>query len=251
MEDKEYIQYANNIVNEGNKRGILLRLLGSVAFSIHCPMYGKFQEKAQRNFTDLDFAAYISHSKTIRNILETMGFVENRETAFAYAQSRLVYNHPNTGLHIDVFIDKLDFCHQIPWAGRLEVDNPTIPLAELFLEKMQIVHLNEKDVVDTIMLIREHSIGDGDLEIINADLISTMCAKDWGLWRTVTMNLMKVDENLYGYHWLSHEDQEIVHSRIVEIQRIINASPKSLKWTMRNKIGDKVKWYHDIGEAIE
>src|SRR4030065_1536404 len=163
MEDKEYIQYANEIVDEGNNRGILLRLLGSVAFSIHCPMYSKFQEKAQRNFTDLDFAAYISHSRPIRNILEAKGFIEDRETAFAYARSRLIYAHPNTGLHIDVFIDKLDFCHQIPWAGRLEVDNPTIPLAELFLEKMQIVHLNEKDVVDTIMLIREHSIGDGDL----------------------------------------------------------------------------------------
>ena len=70
MEDKEYIQYANDIVDEGNKRGILLRLLGSVAFFMHCPMYGKFQEKAHRNFTDLDFAAYISQSRPIRNILE-------------------------------------------------------------------------------------------------------------------------------------------------------------------------------------
>ncbi len=251
MDDKEFIRYANDIVNEGNKRGVVLRLLGSVAFFIHCPSFGHFQAKANRNFTDLDFAAYISHSKTIQNILETKGFVENRETAFAYARSRLIYNHPNTGLHIDVFIDKLDFCHQIHWIGRLEVDNPTIPIAELFLEKMQIVRLNEKDVVDTIMLVREHSTGDGDQELINADLISTMCAKDWGLWRTVTMNLKKVDEKLYGYHWLSLEDQEVVHSRISEIQRIINASPKSLKWMMRNKIGDKVKWYNDIGEAIE
>jgi hypothetical protein len=251
MDDKEFIKYANDIVNEGNKRGVLLRLLGSVAFSIHCPVYGYLQEKAHRNFTDLDFAAYYPHIKNIRNILEKMGFEEDREVAVVYARTRLIYNHPNSGLHIDVFIDKLDFCHQIPWAGRLEVDNPTIPLAELLLEKMQIVKLNEKDVIDTIMLIREHSIGNSDLEIINIELISTMCSKDWGLWRTITMNLNKVGENLTGYDWLSAEDRDIVHSRITEVLKLIDAAPKSLKWNVRSKIGDKVKWYNDSSEAID
>jgi hypothetical protein len=251
MDDKEFIKYANDIVNEGNKRGVLLRLLGSVAFSIHCPVYGYLQEKAHRNFTDLDFAAYYPHIKNIRIILEKMGFEEDREVAVVYARTRLIYNHPNSGLHIDVFIDKLDFCHQIPWAGRLEVDNPTIPLAELLLEKMQIVKLNEKDVIDTIMLICEHSIGNSDLEIINIELISTMCSKDWGLWRTITMNLNKVDENLTGYDWLSAEDRDIVHSRITEVLKLIDAAPKSLKWNVRSKIGDKVKWYNDSSEAID
>jgi hypothetical protein len=251
MDDKEFIHYANNIVNEGNKRGALLRLLGSVAFYIHCPAHGYLQEKAHRNFTDLDFAAYYPHTKVIRNILETMGFEEDREVAVVYARSRLIYNHPSTGLHIDVFIDRLDFCHQIPWAGRLEIDDPTIPLAELLLEKMQIVKLNEKDVIDTIMLFREHSIGNDDKEIINADMIAAMCSKDWGLWRTITMNLKKVDENLQSFDWLIPEDREVVHSRIGEVQRMIDAAPKSIKWNMRSKVGDKVKWYNDSSEAIE
>ena len=168
-----------------------------------------------------------------------------------YARSRLIYNHPSTGLHVDVFIDKLDFCHQIPWAGRLEIDDPTIPLAELLLEKMQIIKLNEKDVIDTIMLIREHSIGNNDNEIINADLVAAMCSKDWGLWRTITMNLKKVDENLHGYDWLIPEDREVVHSRIGEVQKIIEGTPKSIKWNMRSKVGDKVKWYNDSSDDIE
>jgi len=251
MDDKDFIQYANAIVREGNERGVLPRLLGSVAFFIHCPVYGYFQEKAHRNFTDLDFAAYYPHTKKIRNILEAMGFEEDREVAVVYARTRLIYNHPSTGVHVDVFIDKLDFCHQIPWAGRLEIDDPTIPLAELLLEKMQIVKLNEKDIIDTIMLIREHSIGNSDQEIINTKLISTMCSKDWGLWRTISMNFKKVDENLAGYDWLTPEDREVVHSRIIEVQRIIDAAPKSLKWNMRSKVGDKVKWYNDSSEAIE
>jgi hypothetical protein len=162
-----------------------------------------------------------------------------------------VYNHLTSGLHVDVFIDKLDFCHQIPWAGRLEIDKPTIPLAELLLEKMQIVKLNEKDVIDTIMLVREHPIGNNDKEIINAELISTMCSKDWGLWRTITMNLKKVDDNLSRYDWITPEDREIVHARLNEIEEKIEDTPQTLKWNMRSKIGDKVKWYNDSSESIE
>jgi hypothetical protein len=251
MDDNEFIQYANSIVNKANEHGVLLRLLGSVAFFIHCPAFGYLQEKAHRNFTDLDFAAYYLHTNKIRSILESLGFEEDREVAFAYARTRLVYNHPTSGLHVDVFIDKLDFCHQIPWAGRLEIDNPTIPLAELLLEKMQIVKLNEKDVIDTIMLLREHSIGNSDKEIINAELISKMCSKDWGFWRTITMNLKKVDSNLSGYDWLTPDDREIVHARLNEIKNKIEDTPKTLKWNMRSKIGDKVKWYNDSSEAIE
>ena len=251
MDDIEFIQYAHKIVEEAEKQGALLRLLGSVAFSIHCPEYGNFQGKAQRHFTDLDFAAYFTDNQRIRKILEIMGFEEDRETAVVYARSRLVYNHPNTGLHIDVFFDKLDFCHPIPWASRLEADSPTIPLAELILEKMQIIQLNEKDVIDTIMLLREHAIGDKDKETINAIQISSMCSKDWGLWRTVTMNLHKVVGISGEFPWLIPEDREVVQSRINQLIGLINSAPKSLKWTVRSKIGDKVKWYNDISEIMQ
>ncbi|MBF8285613.1 MAG: putative succinate dehydrogenase/fumarate reductase related rane subunit [Anaerolineales bacterium] len=40
----------------------------------------------------------------------------------------------------------------VKFQNRLHVDSPTIPLAELALEKLQIVHLNEKDVKDMLML---------------------------------------------------------------------------------------------------
>jgi hypothetical protein len=55
-----------------------------------------------------------------------------------------------------VFYEKLAFSHVINWSGRLEADKPSIPLAEMLLEKMQIVKINEKDVIDTIMLLLEH-----------------------------------------------------------------------------------------------
>jgi hypothetical protein len=251
MDDQEFINYADNIVAEAQKQGATIRLLGAVAFNIHCPQYGYFQHEAKRHFTDLDFAAYFSDSEAIRNTFSALGFEEDREVAVVFARQRLIYHVPETPLHIDVFFDKLDFCHPIPWTGRLEVDKPTIPLAELLLEKMQIVQINPKDIIDTIMLLREHPLGSSDAETINANRIAAMCGRDWGLWRTVTMNLQKTIDISEGYNWLASENRAVVVERINQLLKLIYTQPKTTSWNIRSKIGDRVKWYKEVHEVIQ
>ena len=46
----------------------------------------------------------------------------------------------------------------------------TIPLAELFLTKAQIVQMNRKDVLDLLALLLDHEVGPGDAETINSDV---------------------------------------------------------------------------------
>jgi hypothetical protein len=249
MEQQEFIDYAYKIVEEAKQRGATLRLLGAVAFHIRCPKYKDYQAKANRLFTDLDFAAYFKHNEAIRDLFEHLGFEEDREVAIVYARQRLVFNDRKSTLHFDVFFDKLDFCHTIPWNGRLEVDSLTIPLAELLLEKMQIFTLNEKDVIDTLMLLREHPIDQGDSEKINAGRIARLCGKDWGLWRTVTMNLRKVSNLSEKYKWLPKDDRSVIQDRIIKLLAAIDQEPKSTAWKARNIIGDRVQWYKDVSEV--
>ncbi len=92
--------------------------------------------------------------------MASLGYTDNREVFIVSEGERSIFDKPEAGLHVDVFYEKLDFCHAIYWKDRLETDSPTIPLAELLLEKMQIVQINEKDVIDTIMLLLEHPLGD-------------------------------------------------------------------------------------------
>lgn len=251
MDDQEYLTYASKIVKEAQKRGARLRLLGSVAFNIHCPTYGHFQEKAGRHFTDLDFAAYFSDSQSICQTLEAMNFYEDREVATTFARSRLIYHLENSGLYVDVFFDKLDFCHPIYWKGLLELDSPTLPLAELLLEKMQIVQINEKDIIDTVMLLREHPLGDHDRETINVLRILNILANDWGFWRTVTMNLSKVIDISKQYTWLDDADHQVVTKRVEKLLKMIDDQPKSIRWKLRDKIGDRVRWYNEIPEVAQ
>jgi hypothetical protein len=125
-----------------------------------------------------------------------------------------------------------------------------MPLAELLLEKMQIVRINEKDIIDTIMLLREHEIGDRDDETIHAGVISRLLGSDWGFWRTVTGNLVTVQEMMDTYPQLAESDRQVVLDRIAALRGRIDAQPKSQRWKMRATIGERVKWYKDVEELM-
>jgi hypothetical protein len=237
------------IITASDEAGILLRVIGSLAFQMHCPQFGYLQAAMGRAYTDIDFAAYSKQTKQIQAMMAGLGYVENREVFISSEGERAIYDKADIGLHVDVFYEKLDFCHAIHWAGRLEVDSPTIPLTELLLEKMQIVQINEKDVIDTIMLLLEHPLGDEDQETINIKLAATLCANDWGLWRTTTMNLGKVKQLAQGYSQLTPEQKANVVSQVDKALARLNNEPKSLAWRMRDRVGDRVKWYKDVDEV--
>ena len=237
------------IIKVSDDTNILLRVIGSLAFQLHCPQFGYLQAAMGRAYTDIDFAAYSRQNKQITEMMTRMEYVENREVYIASEGERAIFDKPGTGLHVDIFYEKLDFCHAIYWKDRLEVDSPTIPLTELLLEKMQIVQINEKDIIDTIMLLLEHTLGDTDKETINIKLAAQLCANEWGLWRTTTMNLEKVKQLAGHYTQLTPEQKSKVVSQVDEIIARLNSEPKPLAWRIRDRVGDRVKWYKDVDEV--
>lgn len=253
QDDTERLKFENEvkrIVEAGNAAGLTLRLLGSLAFHQHCPRYGHLQARMGRAYTDIDFAGYARQAAQIRKWMPAaLGYKEDAEVFVHSEGARMLFEHPTSGLQVDIFVDKLDFCHTILWNGRLEKDNPTIPLAEMVLEKLQIVKINEKDIVDMIMLLLEHPWGGHDHETINLPYITKICAGDWGFWRTVTMNLDKVKRLAQSYATLADDEKAQVASQVDGALQAISAAPKSFGWKLRDKIGDKVKWYKDVAEV--
>ncbi len=227
---------------------MVMRLIGALAFRTHCPQFGYIQDKLGREFTDFDFASYPRFFKDIIRVLTELGYQEDKQVTQLFGDKRMIFHDPAFGRHIDVFFNTLEFCHLISFVGRLEVEQYTLPLAELLLEKMQIVQINEKDVIDSIMLLREHPLGDTDLETINASLITQILSNDWGFWRTVTGNLKLLDEKLGQYVSLTDQDRAVVHERIGDLLQRIDTSPKSLRWKARSKIGERMKWYKVVEE---
>ena len=248
-ERERFEKELKRIIQASNEAGVMMRVIGSLAFQMHCSKYGFLQAAMGRAYTDIDFAAYKKQTREVKALMSGLGYAENREVAIVSEGDRAIFENPGSSLHVDVFFDKLDFSHIVSWTSRLEVDGPTIPLAELLLEKMQIFQINEKDIIDTIMLLLEHPLGNSDQEIINIDRVAQLLSKDWGLWRTTTMNLVKVKQMADHYSQLSAEQKQQVETRVDQALARIEKEPKSTAWRLRDPVGDRVKWYKDVDEV--
>jgi hypothetical protein len=139
-------------------------------------------------------------------------------------------------------------CHRIPLSERLELEASTVPLAELLLTKLQIIELNEKDVRDTVLLLHGHPVEEHDEDAVNGARIASLCAADWGLWRTITANLEHCRDRVDDYELLSPEREQIA-ARFNQILDRVEAEPKSRGWKLRAKVGERKRWY-DLPEEV-
>ncbi len=248
VENEHFVAEALRIVDEAESEGIKLRILGSLAYRIHCPVNLDLFAKMERALTDIDFAAEKRQSKQIKQFLARTGYVEDQRMTVSSEGSRYYFEHPDTGLGVDVFMNELYFCHRIPFDGRLDLDRPTISTADLLLEKMQIVELNLKDITDTMVLLLEHPIGNGSdgPESIDGAYIAELLRDDWGFYYTVTTNLDKVGRFLADNAAIDEPQEKVIRDRLEHVRGLIEDAPKSRRWRIRSKVGAKKQWYQDV-----
>jgi hypothetical protein len=249
----DFVGEAIRIVEKARENELTLRVLGATAFRIHCPDYVHVHISMGRVVTDIDFAAYSKEGERIEKFLAKDHFQSERHQASltpGLFVGRHIYENPETGLHVDIFEDELNMCHVVNFRNRLDLDYPTITLADLALEKLQIVTLNEKDVRDMLMLFAAHPVGDTEKETINGKYIADIMSKDWGFYYTTTLNLGKIRKGMDRYKDLfSAQDNQNIQERITKLEQTIESAPKSLKWKARAAIGPRVQWYNDVEEV--
>jgi hypothetical protein len=247
----EYVDRALDLVTKARERGIELRILGSLAYRLHCPANLALFEQMERDLTDIDVAARGEQRKEIREFLGELGWVANQDMMVSAEGTRYLFTEPATGTVVDVFFDELYFCHPIPLRDRLHLDYPTITPTDLLLEKMQIVEINPKDVKDSLVLLLEHPISSNGKDAIDARYMAEVLASDWGFYYTATRNLERLRHNVADYGAFDPEQGEIVNRRIEELETAIEEEPKTSKWKLRARIGPRVKWYQEVQEKSE
>jgi hypothetical protein len=250
----DFIVEAKKIIEGAHGAGITLRLLGATAFRIHCPGYEDVHKAMGRELSDIDFVAYSKEERRLEQYFSNDLHLEMERQQAALTPGlyvgRHIYVYKETGMHVDVFIDKLDMCHVVDFRNRLHADSPTIPLAELVLEKMQIVTLNEKDVKDMLMLLAVHDVGQDDNDKINGKYIADLLSRDWGFYYTTSLNLEKVRKGIERYkNVLRPGDADRIDKHITKLSQMIEGAPKSVKWKARAAIGTRVQWYNDVEEV--
>jgi hypothetical protein len=250
ISDEQFTEEGLRIIKEAQSRGLTLRLLGSVAIRLRSGGPEGLYQAADRPLTDLDFMSYRSCNADMPKFFEAMGYEPDRAVLRHFGHHRQVFwSRALPGLHCDVFFDKLSFCHDIDFQGRLDADSVTIRPTDMLLEKMQIVEINEKDLKDTAILLREHPVKSDDLDAIDGQYIAELLCRDWGFWYTLTTNLKKVDQYAASFDALPPQDREVVSHRVGELLRLIDEKPKTTGWKVRAKVGTRKQWYRKVEEV--
>jgi hypothetical protein len=225
--------------------GTPLRLLGGAAVALAAPD----GVLLPRVYKDIDFVTGAGCAPEAVRAFDELGYVGDQRFNGLNGHRRLLFFDTANGRQVDVFVAKFEMCHVIPLAKRLALNTLTIPLADLLLTKLQIFALNEKDRRDIVNLMHAHPLGEADDEgMINAGYVAALLAGDWGLWRTVMLNIERVHTGVADYG-LEPEQAQIVQARLDELRGRIDAEPKSAKWKVRARVGDRVKWYDEPEEV--
>jgi hypothetical protein len=232
-----------DVVGEGRRlldaaraQSIPLRLLGGVAIRLRS---SGLPEALEREYKDLDLATTSRGRGVVSDLLKSAGYEPHVAFNAMNSKERMLFFDNAHARQVDVFVGSFRMCHEIPLEQRLEVDETSVPLAELLLTKLQIIELNEKDVRDTVAMLLEHPLGESDGMTVNAPQVARLCGEDWGLWRTITANLDAVRRQASRYD----VDHAAVEQRLAELLERIEAEPKSRGWRLRAKIGERKRWY--------
>lgn len=243
---EDIIAEATRLLEAAVAAEVPVRLVGGLAVRLHVGA----EPIITRVYKDIDLVTLKGRSKQVSEFMAGMGYEADRVFNTTNGHRRLLYYDPPHGRQVDVFVGAFEMCHSIPITQRIELHPSAIPLAELLLTKMQIVQLNEKDQFDILTMLYHHDVTESDDsgDTVNAGRVAELCAADWGLWRTTRMNVERTRDALASSP-LTADQQAIVRDRIDRLWERIEAQPKSAKWKLRNRVGDKVRWYEEPEEV--
>lgn len=243
----DLVQEMYRLVESANAKKIQLRAIGGLAVETHNktrhPLF-------KREFADLDFCIPLKQRREFEAFMPEVGYVPHRQFNTLNGDQRQIYYHNPTEMKVDIFVGNFEMCHKIPLEDRLNADPVTIPLAELFFSKAQIVELNRKDAYDLTSILLNNQTGDGDNETINLKILAQLGSADWGLYKTTSLNLDKVEAMLNaGEIPLNDGEKATVLGRINDIRRTFAEMTKPMAWQLRDRVGMRVKWYIEVEEV--
>lgn len=233
---------ARRILDAAAGRHLKAKLLGGVA--IRTALGDDFPPALTREYGDIDLFTTKRHCSGVETMLAELGWEPASQFNALNGSRRLLFSDPETDRKIDVFIDDFEMCHKLPLKDRFDRQGDTLEPADLLLTKLQIIELNAKDRGDAYAILTGFPIGE---EGIDLDWIVELTAGDWGLQHTMELNLRRLRDGLHESP-LDEEERATVANAIGRIESAVESAPKSRSWKLRDRIGERKKWYDEPEE---
>lgn len=242
---EEIEREARSLVEAARAEGLTLRLLGSTGVRLHCPACEEGMVRLGRAAKDIDLACPKRDRTRVRELVEARGYDIDRDVLVAMEGARLSFQHPQTAVELDLFVDRLHFCHTIELAGRYDGHPHTLAAGDLLLAKLQVHELTRNDASDAAVLLAAHPLGE-----LDGDYVTGVLAGDWGFHHSAVASLESIRAQVGSGDRLGLEPDaaERVVERADELLERVDAAPKTLGWRMRAKVGERKQWWEDVNE---
>jgi hypothetical protein len=242
-----FLHEARQLVERAQAQGIVLRVMGPIALHFYFPeyvdLYHRMERLGDRVFTDIDYASYGKVRGKAVPFFQSQGYEIEKRAAMISGNTRHIYFGGAVPM-IDVFFDQLSYNHPIEFKNRLEAHPHCIALAELLMQKLQIVQINDKDLKDCMLLLLAAPIADHDRAAINVAYVAKRMSDDWGFYYTATTNLGKVKAATGRVAALIDDQRLAICQKADQILQVIENAPKTGNWQRRAKVGTSKPWYN-------
>ncbi len=256
---------APNLVDEAlhirevaRDQGVRLAVAGSAAVHLLCPTWRQLlPDLGRRPIHDIDFWALAADEEKIERLFEGLGYAIDPSITHMreWGIPRLIFEHPERGTKVDVFLDKLVMAHTIPFQARIrDFDLPAVTFTDLLLSKLQIHELTRNDLFDLFVMLGESSGGDrgeGPGPSIDEAYLQQTLGGNWGFWYDARENLGHVRDALTEFGQLSDGQREQVRAAAVRWIEFLDVCKKSSVWKRRSWIGTKSRWYELVREVSD
>lgn len=233
------VEEGKRVLEAAEEEDLMVRLIGGTAIRRHSE--SAREEPFERGYRDVDFVTIREDEDAVIDMMVDMGYEENKQIN-RMQRYRLEFQDPVNERKADYIIDRFEFCHAWGLRDRVDEDYPTVPIEDLLLSKLQIFEISDRDIRDIIAMFNDHPVEAGeDAETIDPTYIADLCRTDWGLCKTTTMNLDRVED------YVDANDLPIDEATLLDRVRAlgdeIERQPKSLRWKLRALIGERKQWY--------
>jgi hypothetical protein len=232
--------------------GMTVRVAGSMGIAMHCAEAAAAMDAAERRAKDIDVVVRQSDRGRLREWLEAHGWAVDRDVLIAMEGERFAFHHPGSGLDLDVFVERLAFCHTIELEDRFARHAATLPIEDLLLQKLQIHEPKPADAIDAAIVLATHDVGPGgdDGERIDCDYVAAVLARDWGFHRDATANLEAIAGAAARDGALPIAPDRAARARdgAGRLLDAIAAAKKTRGFRMRARVGERMQWWEDVSE---
>ena len=233
---------AERLLHFSSERGVTLRLIGGLGVWFSSP--SALKPTYARKYNDLDFVAHRKQSEKIQKFFVEMGYSPRELFNKLQGDQRLMFNDTKNERRVDIFLDSFVMCHRFDFKDRLELCEKTLSPSDLLLTKLQIFEINKKDITDAVTLVLDNPLSEDPraCQKIQTKRVAEACSDDWGTYKTTTMNIEKIVHIVPELN-IPEADTLAVKERLLSLRKSIEDIPKSFRWKMRARVGEKVKWY--------